>query len=162
MANRKRLSKAEFEAQFGTEELCRQYLYNVRWPDGFVCPKCGRHLGYTLSNGYIQCVGCRHQTNITAGTFMHKSHISLTKWFWAIYMLSYSNDTVTSRRVQETLHVTYKTAWYMLSRIRASREYGSTRALSGQIEINGMLFNVIAPQPAMRAKRSTKPVKHAG
>ncbi len=36
----KGLGTAEFMALYGTEELCHEALVKMRWPDGFVCPKC--------------------------------------------------------------------------------------------------------------------------
>ena len=30
----------EFEARFSSEEACREYLIQLRWPEGFRCPRC--------------------------------------------------------------------------------------------------------------------------
>src|ERR1017187_165530 len=58
----------EFEALFATEEACRQYLYRLRWPDGFRCPRCGGGKCWPVRVVLLQCVGCGHQTSVTAGT----------------------------------------------------------------------------------------------
>ena len=71
-----------------TEELCRECLAKVRWTEGFVCPKCGGRRYCKLSNGLYQCSDCRRQTSVTAGTFMHRSHVPLTKWFLALYLVT--------------------------------------------------------------------------
>lgn len=88
MASNNRMSLQEFTRRFGTEEQCRQYLFEQRWPDGFICPKCGVWKVYQLSDGTLQCAACRHQTSVTAGTVLHRSHLPLTKWFEALYFVS--------------------------------------------------------------------------
>ena len=44
----------EFEARFGTEEACRDYLFGLRWPDSFRCPACG-HETWPVRKVWWQC-----------------------------------------------------------------------------------------------------------
>jgi hypothetical protein len=37
----KGMSILDFMDQYGSEKKCRSYLFRFRWPNGFVCPKCG-------------------------------------------------------------------------------------------------------------------------
>jgi hypothetical protein len=68
--------------RFSNEEACRQFLFKLRWTDGFICPKCGNSGYYYLGNYHLyQCTVCDYQASVTAGTIMHKTHISLSKWF---------------------------------------------------------------------------------
>ena len=89
MSKKKALSFSQFIKRFPNEEACFEYLYKVKWPNGFVCPVCG-HQHYYAINGYrrFQCAKCRHQTSLTANTVMHRSHLPLHKWFWAIYLVA--------------------------------------------------------------------------
>ena len=73
--------------QFSTEAQCREYLASLRWKEGYVCPKCGYRHAYRLSNGRYQCVHCHHQVCVTAGTALHKTHMPLTQWFLAFYLV---------------------------------------------------------------------------
>ncbi|MEG2138064.1 MAG: IS1595 family transposase, partial [Oscillospiraceae bacterium] len=88
MPKKKKLTITAFLTAFGSEAACRTYLHQLRWPQGFVCPHCGCTVGYTLHDGHDQCTNCRHQTSLTAGTVMHRSHLPLTKWFLAFYLVS--------------------------------------------------------------------------
>ena len=88
MSKKQRMPLNEFLKQFGTEAECRDYLAAQRWPDGFVCPKCGHKHGCRLSNGLYQCTHCHQQTSVTAGTILHHSHVSLSKWFPSFYLIS--------------------------------------------------------------------------
>ena len=82
MAKSKRYPLGTFMKEFSNEAKCREYLANLRWPFGFVCPKCGCRHACLLSNGRYQCAECHHQTSVTAGTVLHRTHMPLTQWFW--------------------------------------------------------------------------------
>lgn len=58
----------EFEARFSTEAACREYLFRLRWPEGFCCPRCGGRKGWPKSGFLLQCSGCDYQSSVTAGT----------------------------------------------------------------------------------------------
>ena len=87
MAKGTPISFKEFRTKYATEEDCRNYLFEERFPDGFVCPKCsGREYYYRKKRCTCQCKSCRRQTSVTTGTVMHRTHLPLTAWFWAIYL----------------------------------------------------------------------------
>ena len=79
----------EFMDRFKTENDCREHFFRLRWPDGFKCPKCG-HSEYSFIKyrNLYQCLECKHQASLTAGTVMHKSHTGLREWFLAIYLFT--------------------------------------------------------------------------
>ena len=58
----------EFESRFATEEACRQYLYELRWPNGFQCPRCDGSKAWTTKRGPYRCSQCDYQASVTAGT----------------------------------------------------------------------------------------------
>lgn len=88
MAKKKRYPLGTFMKEFSSEAKCREYLANMRWSDGFVCPKCGCRHSCLLSNGRYQCAECHHQTSVTAGTVLHRTHMPLRLWFLAFYFVS--------------------------------------------------------------------------
>src|SRR3954453_12040700 len=79
---------SEFEAQFGTEQACRDYLFRLRWPEGFRCPRCTGGAFLPLRGGVVQCQQCSHQTSVTAGTIFQDTRKPLVDWFRAMYWLS--------------------------------------------------------------------------
>src|SRR5919202_6713805 len=85
LASRMRgLSEAQFREAYGTEERWRAVVEKLRWPAGFVCPRCGSCEGTRLSTRpKIQCRACRHQASLTAGTIFHATKLPLTTWFLA-------------------------------------------------------------------------------
>ena len=158
MSSQKGLSLYEYQQRFATEEQCRSYLEQKRWPDGFRCPKCGGSKHYRLSNGLIQCVCCRHQASVTAGTVMHRSHIPLTKWFLAIYFVSQDKRGISAVRLSQTIGVTYKAAWYLLKRLRkAMGKRDDTHMLNGTIEFDDAFFG--GPTVGKKRGRGTEKAK---
>lgn len=89
MAKQETMNFWEFQEKFNTEDACREYLFKLRWSNGFVCPRCTCKDYYRIStrNKY-QCKSYRHQTSVTAGTVMDRSHLSLKIWLWAIYLVA--------------------------------------------------------------------------
>jgi hypothetical protein len=65
----------QFQADFASEKACQEYLAASRWPDGFICPRCGHRRAYELVNRRRQCAGCRHQVSLTAGIVLHRTKI---------------------------------------------------------------------------------------
>src|SRR5665213_3923038 len=79
----------EFQSKFASDEACQAYLAACRWPDGFVCPRCGNRRAYELVKlRRWQCAGCRRQTSVTAGTILNNTKTPLTVWFWAAYSMT--------------------------------------------------------------------------
>ena len=127
--------------QFGTEADCLNHLKQMRWPNGFVCPRCSCDHGYdvTTRNTY-ECSQCHKQTSITADTLFHGSRIPLTKWFWAIYFLGSDKGSISALRLSKLIEVNWRTARLILSKLRTAMGHrDSLYRLSGVIEIDDAL-----------------------
>jgi Transposase zinc-ribbon domain len=85
LKRRRILTVKEFRARFGDEDQSARYLARERWPNGFLCLRCGgRSRGYIASRRVEECAACGYQCSATAGTIFHKTRVPLTAWFWAI------------------------------------------------------------------------------
>ena len=73
-----------FETRFSSDEGCRDYLFQTRWPDGFRCPECGYDRAWPVRKVWFECARCGHQTSLTAGAVFEDSRKPLTLWFRAI------------------------------------------------------------------------------
>src|ERR1700687_2619534 len=111
---------------FHDDDEARAYLERVRWPDGPVCPHCGvigSHYqleGKAHRKGLYKCCEklCRKQFSVTVGTVFERSHIPLSKWLAAAYLMCSSKKGISAHQLHRTLGVTYKTAWFMAHRVR--------------------------------------------
>ncbi|NUM56590.1 MAG: IS1595 family transposase [Candidatus Hydrogenedentes bacterium] len=120
---------------FGSEDKCRDYLTELRWPDGVVCPRCGcTNISKIIKRDQYDCDGCRYQFSATAGTIFHDSHLPLRKWFAAVYLMCESRKGISANQLKRTLKVAYKTAWYLCHRIRAAVKDVNEAQLSGTVE----------------------------
>ena len=104
---------------FQTDDECREALENIRWPNGVHCTRCGcvEVLELEKQNRW-ECRGCGYQFSVMSGTVMHDSHLSLRKWFIAIYLMCESKKGISANQMKRTLGISYKTAWYLCHRIR--------------------------------------------
>jgi hypothetical protein len=159
MAQQESISFFEFQKRFNTEQACREYLFHLRWPNGFVCPKCGHTECYSLQTRHIhECRKCHCQASETSGTIMDRAHVPLEKWFWAIYLMSTDKRGHSALQLQKEIQVGYKTAWYMLHRIRtAMQEKGWDYMLSNIVGIDGAFFG--APTHGGKRGRGTEKAK---
>ena len=78
-------SVGEFQAWFGSDADCLDYLEWMRWPGGFCCPSCGHDDGWRLGDRRFECAGCRARTSTTAGTIFDRTRTPLTVWFTACW-----------------------------------------------------------------------------
>ena len=113
------LSLPEFLSQFGTDEQCRQAILQWRWPQGFVCPKCG-HTGFCelKSRKLFQCDNCHHQLSITAGTIFAATKLSLEIWFLGIYIVTQSKISTSALSLSRTLGISHNSALLMKHKIQ--------------------------------------------
>lgn len=131
------LSLPEFFQQYGREEQCRDALFKVRWPNGFVCPSCHNTTHCQLSRGVYQCHRCRHQASLIAGTIFHGTHLPLTTWFLAIYLLTQRKNGLSALQLSRELGVSYNTAWKIKHKIlQVMLECNQGETLTGRIEID--------------------------
>jgi transposase-like protein len=120
---------------FGSEEKCRTYLEELRWPDGVKCPRCGSDkISRIVKRNQFDCDACRYQFSITAGTIFNDSHLPLWKWFLAVYVMGESKKGISANQLKRMLGVSYKTAWYLCHRVRAAMHDEAAPLLVGIVE----------------------------
>lgn len=138
MARTAEVSFKEFRRRYNSEDACRAELFRLRFPNGFVCPKCGCVKYYPIRDrNTYQYRSCRHQTSVTAGTVMHRTRLPLTLWFWAIYLCATDKRGISAIQISWMLGVYYDTAWHLLDRIcTAMGQRDEKYLLSGIVEMD--------------------------
>src|SRR5665648_264815 len=130
-------SLGEFQSWFATDADCLDYLEWLRWPDGFVCPRCENVGGWRVSDGSFKCTRCKAQTAVTAGTLFDRRRTPLTVWFQVCWEFATAKDGVSALAVKRTLQIgSYQTAWAMLHRLRSVLIRPGRELLSGQVEVD--------------------------
>jgi ribosomal protein L37AE/L43A len=122
----------ELERRLSDEAACRAYLFVLRWPDGFICPRCGANAAWTTARGLWVCGGCRSQVSVTAGTVFQDSKLPLTVWFRAIWQVTSQKNGMSALGLQRVLGLgSYKTAWALLHKLRRAMVRPNRDRLSG-------------------------------
>jgi transposase-like protein len=130
----------ELEARFSTEAACREYLFQLRWPDGFRCPRCGETKSWPKGDGLVRCAGCDYQISVTAGTVFQDSRLPLTLWFRAVWWVTSQKNGVSAMGLQRVLGLkSYKTAWTLLHKLRRAMVRPGRDRLSGRVEVDEAL-----------------------
>ena len=129
----------EFEARFSTERACHEYLAQLRWPDGFVCPRCQAGSARAATRNRLICKACRHQTSATAGTIFQDSRKPLTLWFRAVWWVTTQKNGASALGLQRVLGLgQYKTAWTWLHKLRHAMVRAERDRLTGCVEVDAI------------------------
>jgi transposase-like protein len=118
------MGKSLFNAKHTqSESAARDYLEQLRWPNGPVCPHCSATKIYRLKvkgtkREVLKCAKCRKQFSVTVGTIFEDSHIPLTSWLQAMQIMCSSKKGFSAHQLHRMLGITYKSAWFMAHRIR--------------------------------------------
>ena len=127
----------EFEARFSTEEACRDYLMQLRWPDGFRCPGCGHERAWPVRKIWFECARCGRQTSATAGTIFQDTRKPLGLWFRAMWHVTAQKNGTSALGLQRVLGLgSYQTAWTWLHKLRRAMVRPGRERLSGMVEVD--------------------------
>jgi transposase-like protein len=131
--------------RFSTEEACKQFLQERRWPNGVKCPRCNNEKVYALKARPFHWV-CKAKTcggrngyrfSVISKTIFENTNCPLKTWFQVIYLMLQSKKGISALQVQRLIGSgAYKTAWYMCHRIRAARKDGGFAKLMGEVEVD--------------------------
>ena len=128
----------EFQARFPDDEACREYLFVSRWPMGFRCPRCGGPVATELPRRLLwQCVSCRYQASVTAGTVLHRTRTPLHLWFWTAYLMTTATPGISATQLARQLGIDrHETAWMMLHKLRRAMVNPGREPLTGIVEVD--------------------------
>ncbi len=138
----------QFERMFPDEDSCRQYLMDQRWPDGVKCPRClsGENV-YALKSAKQpwkwECrnVACRkghaYRFSVLVGTIFEDTKVPLRKWFWVLFLLLTSKKGISALHIHRIIETgSYRTAFFILHRLRAGLSDPEFRQLMGIVEVD--------------------------
>src|SRR5579862_8889394 len=147
------LNLIELAQQYSDEGKARELLESLRWPKGAICPHCKCDDVYKLTprppkpsvckprkqrQGLYCCAACRKQFTVTVGTIFEKTHISISKWMMAWFLMCASKKSMSAHQLHRMLKITYRSAWFMAHRIRYAMgpENAKAAKLQGIVEVD--------------------------
>src|SRR5437588_9906699 len=141
-----------FLARFGSDGQCRESLFKARWPDGFRCVACGHDDAYALRTKIVyECVACRKQHSLLAGTVFEQTKTGSAKWFLAIYLVTSSKGGIAAAELKRQLGLgSYQTAWTWLHKLRKAMARPDREPLAGRVEVDETYVG--GPRPGRRGR----------
>jgi len=124
---------------FADPDVCLNFIAELRWPNGPMCPTCGsREVSFMASRRLWQCKAkhTKRQFSVKVGTIFEDSAVALDKWLAAIWLVGNAKNGISSYEVGRAVGVSQKTGWFMLSRIRLAMQTGTFDKLSGHVEVD--------------------------
>lgn len=131
--------------KFSTEEACKQFLRDMRWPDGVKCPRCQNEKAYALKTRPFHWV-CKakncgerngYRFSVITKTVFENTNYPLRTWFQVIYLMTQSKKGISALQIHRQIGSgDYRTAWYMCHRIRAAMKDSGFAKLIGEVEVD--------------------------
>lgn len=135
------------------ERTSRRFLETIRWKEGPECPYCKSKKVYPKGDGKrYTCGHCKNSFSVLVGTVFESTKLSLRKWFITIYLFINSKEGLSSKQLMRVIHVTQKTAWFILQKIRMLLEDGEIKPEEVEGEIvekrgkKGKIYRVRIPK----------------
>jgi hypothetical protein len=143
----------DLEGRFREESACEEYLAALRWPTGFVCPRCQSGRSLAVRRGLCRCLGCRREVSVTAGTVFQDSKLPLTLWFRAMWQITAQKNGISAIGLQRVLGLgSYKTAWTVLHKLRRAMVRPGRDRLHGIVEVDDAYWG--GPEEEVRGRQT--------
>lgn len=146
----------DFESRFCTEAACVDYLVQLRWPDGFVCPSCDGRKAWRTERLLFHCARCGRQSSVTAGTVFQGTRKPLRVWFRAMWWVTSQKNGASAKGLQQNLGLaSYQTAWAWLHKLRRAMVRPGRDRLSGLVEVDETYVGGREEAPGRGAENKT-------
>lgn len=126
--------------EFHSEEAAFAYLEKMIWAGAPVCPHCGgldritkvkANPAKRIREGLWRHGDCKKQFTVKIGTVFKHMRLPLHKALQAVYLVTSSKKGISAHQLHRTLEITYKSAWFLLHRIREAMRDDSDIAPMG-------------------------------
>lgn len=128
--------------EFHSEEAAFAHLERIIWAGSPVCPHCGgvdritkvkANPAKRIREGLYRCGDCKKQFTVKIGTVFEHMRLPLHKALQAVYLVTSSKKGISAHQLHRTLEVTYKSAWFLLHRIREAMRDGDTTLMVAMV-----------------------------
>lgn len=149
------LSIFDFQAKFPDDRSCLSYLSELKWRDGYVCPRCG-NTKYCKGGSEFsrQCTHCRHVASPTSGTLFHKVKFPLLKAFYIVYYVSTSRKGISSTELSRKLGLRQKTCWLFKQKVMAAMRSSGQHKITGKAEVDETVVG--GQEEGVRGRKNNK------
>ena len=127
----------EFERTFSDEQMCTDYLYNLRWENGWRCPRCSHNEHWKVGDMKYKCKECGYQSTIISGTLLQRSHLSISKWLRSVWYVANETSCANALEMQNLIDLgSYHTALSVLNKLRKAISRCENPKLKGNVIVD--------------------------
>ena len=126
----------EFTEQFSTDEICKAYLADIKWSNGFVCSKCGNKKASIRTDHKRTCTICKHNESASTNTAFHNVKFGLKKAFHITFEMVNSSKSMSSSQVALRYGISRKTAWLFMHKIRKVMKSSEEHPMDGNVQVD--------------------------
>ena len=127
----------EFKNRFKTNEDCMSYLVELKWKEGYSCPKChNKSYGKGRQWFYRRCKQCNYDESATANTIFHKCKLSLLIVFELAFRITVRKKGMSSCELAKELGCQQKTAWLMKAKLQQAMKSSEQYELKGEVQVD--------------------------
>src|ERR1700687_1189979 len=149
-----------FQAEYPNDAACLAKLMEINCGGTeIVCPGCKQRASFhpmSKRRAYA-CQDCGHHVYPAAGTIFHKSSTPLTKWFFAMYLMTSTRHGVAAKELERQLGDTYKCAYRMSHELRnLMAAADDNRPLIGHVEIDETVVGGVQKREGKRRTKANK------
>jgi hypothetical protein len=146
------ISIKEFTKAFKHEEDCLQYLYDVKWSQGYRCRRCGCEKSYKgRTRFHIRCQACRYDESVTAHTMFHKLKIPLMKAFGIMFRLSERKKGMSTTELAKEFSINQKSSWLFKRKTQEAMKSSGKHLLDAKVEVDEILIG--GPEKNKRGRK---------
>jgi len=134
----------EIPAACANERTAVEFFERKRWGNTPACPRCGDTDVYQMqdrtgerSKRFLwDCRGCRQQFTVRIGTILQDSRVPLRHWCYAFWAACASKKGVSSLQIKRQTGLSYKSALFLMHRVRAAMAEEPQGQLGGSVEVD--------------------------
>lgn len=131
------LTLFQFQQLFPNDQACYDHLAKLKWPDGFICEKCGhKHCCKGKLDRTRQCTKCGYHATPTSGTLFHKVKFPILKAFYIVYFMATNKQGISSTELSRKLGLRQKTCWAFKQKVMKATASSKKHPMMGKVEVD--------------------------
>lgn len=126
----------EFAEYFISDEICKEYLANFKWSEGFKCVKCGHEKSQIRKDHSRTCNKCSHTETAPANTLFHKVKFGLRKAFFICFEMSTTTKSFSALQMGKRFGITEKTARLFMHKVREAMKSSQAYPMKEDVQVD--------------------------
>lgn len=134
------LDGISFGKRFKNNEDCYDYLYAIKWVNGYNCIKCGGKVEVKGATSFHRrCKSCGYDESVISNTLFHNVKMPILKAFHILFRTVSKKKSMSSIELSTEVGVQQKTAWLFKLKIKNAMIQETKKKLEGTVQVDETL-----------------------